>query len=287
MSHKLLKKGKVRDVYEYGDNMVIIVTTDRISAFDHILPNVVPDRGKILNKICLFWADKLDVYHHIISDDHNQLPDEFQTDEFKDRTMMCERAQMVPFECVVRGYLSGSAWKEYKEKGTVNDQKMPAGMKENHPFPKPIFTPATKAETGHDINVPFSYMAESIGVNLASELEQRSLEIYSEAAEYCWQKGMILADTKFEWGILKHINDELVLADEFLTPDSSRLWPLDSYRVGGYIPSFDKQFVRDWLETTGWDKNSPPPVMPEEIINNTRNKYLEAYEKLTGVKCNV
>ena len=277
-----VKRGKVRDIYEVGPTMLVIVTTDRISAFDHILPNGIPDKGKVLTQTSFFWADLLDVYYHVISTDPKHMPEAFQTPELAGRTMFVEKAEVIPFECVVRGFLCGSGWKDYQKTGEVCGIKLPKGLKENQQFPTPIFTPATKAETGHDENITFDYMANKIGKELASELEQRSIGLYMQAAEHAWNNGIIIADTKFEWGQLKHANDDLALIDEVLTPDSSRFWALDKYRLGASMPSFDKQGVRNWLEKSGWDKASPPPKLPPHVVRQTRARYLEGYKRLTG-----
>lgn len=279
------RRGKVRDIYELGETMLIIVTSDRISAFDYVFPNtVIPDKGKVLNKMSCFWADVLDCKYHLISTELNHLPEEFRKPDFADRTMLVERAEVIPFECVVRGYLAGSAWKEYKQTGMVCGIKLPPGLQENQQFPKPIFTPAIKNNVGHDENVSFDYMAQELGMEISAEMEAMSIELYQDAAQLAWNKGIIIADTKFEWGLLTHLQNTLVLVDEILTPDSSRFWPLNEYKVGGPISSFDKQYLRDWAEVSGWDKQSDPPPLPEEVIAKTREKYLEAYEKLTGSK---
>jgi phosphoribosylaminoimidazole-succinocarboxamide synthase len=277
------KRGKVRDTYAYGDTMLIIVTTDRISAFDWVFPNTtIRDKGKILQGISSYWADALNLRYHEINTDLNHLPEDFRKPEFEGRAMLVEKADVIPFECVVRGYLAGSAWKEYKQTGEVCGIKLPSGLKENQHLIKPLFTPATKAESGHDQNVTFDYMAGKIGLDLAAELESLSLDIYSEASQIAWNRGIIIADTKFEFGVLPHSSNVLILIDEVLTPDSSRFWPLEDYKLDGPINSFDKQFVRDFIEQSGWDKNSPPPALPEDVIMKTRDKYLEAYEKITG-----
>lgn len=274
-----LRRGKVRDVYELGENILIIVTTDRVSAFDWVFPNTIPDKGKILQKMSIFWANHMDgVYYHMITDNIQRLPASFQKPEFNERTMMVERTQVVPFECVVRGYLCGSAWKEYKETGEVTGIKMPSGLKENSPLPYPIFTPATKEESGHDINVSFEQMIKYTDMNTATELRENSIEIYLEAAQHAWERGIIIADTKFEWGL--HPSGELILIDEVLTADSSRYWPVEEYALDKSIPSFDKQFLRDWVSSTNWDKNSPPPVIPNDIIEKTREKYWDIYNRL-------
>lgn len=279
------KRGKVRDTYVYGDTMLIIVTTDRISAFDWVFPEItIPDKGRILQGISSYWADALNLRYHEISTDLNHLPEDFRKPEFEGRAMLVEKADVIPFECVVRGYLAGSGWKEYKQTGSVCGIELPRGLQENQHLVKPIFTPATKAEAGHDENVTFDYMASKIGLDLAAELESLSLDMYTDAAQLAWNQGIIIADTKFEFGILPHSSNIVVVIDEVLTPDSSRFWPVEDYKLGGAINSFDKQYVRDWIEQSGWDKNSPPPPLPEDVIEKTRGKYLEAYEKITGCK---
>jgi phosphoribosylaminoimidazole-succinocarboxamide synthase len=209
------------------------------------------------------------------------MPEAFQTPELAGRSMFVEKAKVIPFECVVRGYLCGSGWKDYQKTGEICGIKLPPGLKENQQFPTPIFTPATKAETGHDENVPFSKLVDALGLELSSELESKSVGLYMQAAEYAWNKGIIIADTKFEWGHA-HSSDDLTLIDEILTPDSSRFWSLDKYRLGATMPSFDKQGVRNWLEKSGWDKNSDPPALPAHVVRQTKLKYHEAYKKLTG-----
>ncbi len=277
-----VKRGKVRDIYTVGPTMLVIVATDRISAFDYVLPNGIPDKGKVLTQMSLFWANLLDVYYHIISTDPAHMPDAFKTPELEGRCMFVEKAHVIPFECVVRGYLCGSAWKEYQKTGEVCGIKMPKGLKENQQFPNPIFTPATKAETGHDENISFAVLADALGQELASELESRSIGLYMQAAEHAWNNGIIIADTKFEWGQLPHASNDLTLIDEILTPDSSRFWALDKYKLGSTMPSFDKQGVRNWLEKSGWDKNSEPPKLPAHVVRATREKYLEGYKRITG-----
>lgn len=275
------RRGKVRDVYDLGDRLVIIAT-DRISAFDWIMPTPIPDKGRILTALTLFWLDQLQVPNHLLSTDLPAMGPAFaaQAEVLEGRTMLVRKAEVVPIECVVRGYLAGSGWKEYRQTGRICGVELPAGLREADPLPEPIFTPATKAESGHDMNIPFEDMVAITGRETADELRGRSIDIYRRAAEYARGRGIILADTKFEWGRLS--SGALILIDEALTPDSSRFWPLDHYRPGGNPPSFDKQFLRDWLETTGWDKNSPPPELPEEIVTRTRAKYVEALERLTG-----
>jgi phosphoribosylaminoimidazole-succinocarboxamide synthase len=275
------RHGKVRDVYNLGDRLVI-VATDRISAFDWVLPTGIPDKGRVLTGMTLFWLNYLDVPNHFLSMDLRQMPDVFatQSDVLDGRTMLVRKAQVVPIECVVRGYLAGSGWKEYRQTGKVCGIALPPGLQESQQLPQPIFTPATKEESGHDINISWEEMVSVTGTVVAEELRQRSLDIYRRAAECAHGRGILIADTKFEWG--KVSNSELILIDEVLTPDSSRFWPRDQYQPGKAPPSFDKQFVRDWLETTGWDKNSPPPELPAEVVARTRAKYLEAYQQLTG-----
>ncbi len=277
-----VSRGKVRDIYDLGEQL-IIVATDRISAFDWVNPVGIPDKGKILTQISLYWFDKLHhiIKNHFISDDITKFPEDFQqhAEQFEGRSMLVHKCDMFPVEFVVRGYLAGSGWKEYKEKGTVCGHKLPAGLVEASKLEKPIFTPATKATDGHDINITPEQAAEILGVENAKKASEAAIQLYTEAREIAEQKGLILCDTKFEFGML---DGEIVLADEILTPDSSRYWPMEQYAPGKSQPSFDKQFVRDWLETTGWDKNSPPPPLPDEIVQKTQEKYREAYRKLTG-----
>jgi phosphoribosylaminoimidazole-succinocarboxamide synthase len=275
------RRGKVRDVYDLGDRLVI-VASDRLSAFDWVLPTGIPDKGRVLTSMTLFWLDLLKVPNHLLSTDLSALPAAFsdQADDLRGRTMLVRKAAVVPFECVVRGFLAGSGWKEYRQRGTVCGLPLPAGLRECERLPEPIFTPATKAETGHDENVSFERMAASVGAALASELRLQSLDIYRRASEHAEARGILLADTKFEWGQLA--DGSLLLIDEVLTPDSSRFWPRAEYSPGHNPPSFDKQFVRDWLEHSGWDKNSPPPPLPADVVERTRQNYLEAHERLTG-----
>ncbi len=279
---RLHNHGKVRDIYEINDEL-LIVATDRISAFDYILPNGIPLKGKILTRLSEFWFKHIGglTENHLITtsiEEIDKLKKE-DTDVLRDRSMLVKKVEVIPVECVVRGYLAGSGWKEYKENGTVCKIKLPANLKESEKLPEPIFTPATKATSGHDENISFEEVVKIIGKELADELKQKSIEIYKKASEYALSKGIIICDTKFEWGKYK---DKIILIDEVLTPDSSRFWPMENYSPGKSQPSFDKQFVRDYLESTEWDKNSPPPSLPEEIIQTTSKKYLEAYSKLTG-----
>lgn len=275
-----VRRGKVRDVYDLGDRL-LLVATDRISAFDWVMPNGIPDKGRILTQISAFWFELLGVPNHVVSQDLStlSLPSESDLEELAGRSMIVRKAQVVPIECVVRGYLDGSGWKEYQASGQVCGISLPPGLMQCSELPEPIFTPATKEESGHDINISLEIMVEIVGDDVAHALRRRSLDVYSRAREYARSRGILIADTKFEWGWHE---GNLILIDEVLTPDSSRFWPADKYQPGKAQPSYDKQFVRDWLETTGWDKNSPPPALPEEVIARTRTKYMEAYGKLTG-----
>jgi len=271
----------VRDVYDLGDRLVI-VATDRISAFDWVLPSGIPDKGRVLTALTLFWLEYLHVPNHFLSSDLVAMGPAFaaQADVLRGRSMLVRKTGVVPVECVVRGYLAGSGWKEYRSDGTVCGIPLPPGHRQSEQLPEPIFTPATKEESGHDENISFERMADITGSDVAATLRQRSLDVYRRAADYARSRGIIIADTKFEWGRLP--TGELILIDEVLTPDSSRFWPAGAYRPGSNPPSFDKQFVRDWLETTPWDKNSPPPPLPDDVVARTREKYLEAYQQLTG-----
>ena len=275
------RRGKVRDIYDFDDRLLFIAT-DRISAFDWILPTGIPDKGRILTQASLFWFDFLDVPHHFIGTDLSglDLPSETIREELAGRSLIVSKTTVFPVECVVRGYLAGSGWKEYQATQSVCGVKLPAGLKESDRLPEPIFTPATKAEEGHDLNIPFETMANIVGTSTAHRLRELSLGIYDQASRYALDRGIIIADTKFEFGALH--DGEIILIDEVLTPDSSRFWPKDLYEPGRSQPSFDKQFVRDWLESTDWDKNSPPPELPDEIVDRTRSKYLEALTSLTG-----
>ncbi len=281
---KIVNKGKVRDIYEIGDNL-LLVATDRISAFDVVLPEPIPTKGVCLTQLSKFWFDytKNMIPNQVISTEITDLPKELQKyrKELAYRSMLVKKTKVVPIECIVRGYISGSAWSSYKKDGTVCGMKLPSGMLESEKFPEPLFTPSTKAESGHDINISINKMKELVGSDIAQKLQEYSLKIYNTAAEYARKRGIIIADTKFEFGIL---NNELIWIDEALTPDSSRFWPADSYTPGKSQPSFDKQYVRDFLNTTGWDKNSTPPHLPDYVIKETQKKYQEAYEKITGKK---
>jgi phosphoribosylaminoimidazole-succinocarboxamide synthase len=275
-----VRRGKVRDVYDLGDRLVI-VATDRLSAFDWVLPTPIPGKGRILTALTLFWLDFLRVPNHLLSTDVKEMGEPFtdHADVLAGRTMLVRKTKVVPFECVVRGYLAGSGWKDYRKTGAVCGVALPAGLREAERLPEPIFTPATKAESGHDENVSFEVMRRDVGATLSAELRDKSLAVYGSASAHAAARGIILADTKFEWGTLP--DGTVLLIDEVLTPDSSRFWPADQYRVGTSPPSFDKQYVRDWLETTGWDKQSPPPPLPPEVVEKTAAKYREAFERLT------
>jgi phosphoribosylaminoimidazole-succinocarboxamide synthase len=275
------RRGKVRDIYDLGDRLIIIAT-DRISAFDWVLPTGIPDKGRVLTGMTRFWLEYLKIPNHLLTMDLREMPGPFaaRREELEGRTMLVRKTEVLPVECVVRGYLAGSGWKEYRREGAVCGLILKPGLQESQQLPEPIFSPATKEEHGHDINISFDRMRQITGPALAEEAKKRSLEVYRTAAEYARSRGIIIADTKFEWGKLS--DGKLILIDEVLTPDSSRFWPADQYRVGTNSPSFDKQFVRDWLETTAWDKNSPPPELPSDVVQRTRAKYIEAFERLTG-----
>jgi len=275
-----VRRGKVRDIFDLGDQL-LLVSTDRISAFDWVLPTGIPDKGRVLTQLSAFWFDMLKEPNHLITCDVEQmdLPEEVDRDELAGRSMLVRKTSVVPIECVVRGYLSGSGWKEYQQNGQVCGVPLPAGLKESDQLPEPIFTPATKEESGHDENISFERMVEIVGADVAEELKRRSLDIYRRGAEYALKRGIIIADTKFEFGQLE---DEIILIDEVLTPDSSRFWPADQYKPGGGQPSYDKQFVRDWLTASGWDKDSQPPALPADVVTRTRDKYIEAFEQITG-----
>jgi phosphoribosylaminoimidazole-succinocarboxamide synthase len=288
---KFLRSGKARDIYEVDDDRLLIVATDRISAFDCVLPNAIPHKGRALTQLSRFWFDRFSalVPNHMIAADLNEFPAELLSslsDESKamlaGRSMLVRRAEVIPFECVVRGYLAGSGWKDYLRTGAVCGHSLPEGLVESAELPRPIFTPATKAEEGHDINVSIEEMSGSLGEDLTGRLEEISLKIYAAAARYAESRGVIICDTKFEFGLIKGQSTLPILVDEALTPDSSRFWPRDSYAPGKPQPSFDKQFVRDYLETLDWDKRPPAPPLPTEITRITSEKYLEAFRLLTG-----
>jgi len=278
----LISRGKVRDVYDAGEHLVI-VATDRISAFDYILPTGIRDKGRVLTQLSIFWFDFLSdvVPTHFVTADVRRYPDPFPSyrTQLEGRSMLVKKAKMVDVECVARGYLSGSGWKEYRIDGKVCGIPLPHGLRESDKLPEPIFTPSTKAQTGHDENIPFAGVVDRVGVELASRLEHLTLLIYRRAAEYAEGRGIILADTKFEFGF---VGDDLVLADEVLTPDSSRFWPADQYKPGGPQPSYDKQYVRDYLESIHWDKQPPAPELPPDVAGRTSEKYRQAFRVLTG-----
>jgi phosphoribosylaminoimidazole-succinocarboxamide synthase len=285
---KLHASGKVRDVYTVGDKQLLFVATDRISAFDYILATGIPYKGQVLTQISLFWFEFLAdvVPNHLITADVGQFPATVRkyADQLRGRSMLVERAEMFPVECVVRGYISGSAWKEYKATGEVCGIKLPTGLRESDALPEPIFTPSTKATTGHDENISFDRMGEIVGAETASRLRDLTLNVYSKAAAYARQRGIIIADTKFEFG---RTAKGITLADEVLTPDSSRFWPADKYAPGRPQDSYDKQYVRDYLEQIRWNKQPPAPALPTDVAIRTSEKYLEAYLQLTGRKLDV
>ncbi|HHN74731.1 MAG TPA: phosphoribosylaminoimidazolesuccinocarboxamide synthase [Acidobacteria bacterium] len=279
---QLLSRGKVRDIYEL-ENRLLLIATDRISAFDVILPQPIPDKGKVLHQVSSFWFDwSADlVGNHLVAERIADFPPDLQewADQLAGRSALVQRAEMFPVECVARGYLSGSGWKDYRATGKVCGIPLPEGLRESEQLPEPIFTPATKAETGHDENISFDTMVEMVGGEAAEQLRSLTLELYRKAASLALDRGIIIADTKFEFG---RIDGKVVICDEMLTPDSSRFWPRDSYAPGKAQPSFDKQYVRDYLETLDWDKTPPGPDLPEDVIAGTRKRYLEILEILTG-----
>jgi phosphoribosylaminoimidazole-succinocarboxamide synthase len=279
-----VRRGKVRDVYDLGDTL-LLVATDRISAFDWVLPSGIPDKGRILTQLSRYWFGLLGEPNHLITCEVDQMPLPADVDRrpLAGRTMLVRKTRVVPIECVARGYLSGSGWKEYSRSGTVCGIRLPSGLRESDELAEPIFTPATKAESGHDENISFETMCEAVGHDLAEELRRRTLAVYRRGSQHARARGIIIADTKFEWGLAAGEGGSVILLiDEVLTPDSSRFWPADQYQPGRGQPSFDKQYVRDWLETSGWDKQSPPPALPDDVVRRTRAKYIEAFEKLTG-----
>lgn len=281
---KLIKRGKVRDVYQVDDDRLLIVATDRISAFDCIVPTPIEHKGKVLTALSQFWFTKLAhiVPNHLITTRIDEMPDAVQNhaDDLRSRSMLVRKTEVVPVECVVRGYLSGSGWKDYQKTGEVCGHKLPAGLRESEQLTEPIFTPATKAETGHDENISEARMAEIVGADVTASLREISLRLYEEAAEYARTRGIIIADTKFEFG--RDREGRTLLIDEILTPDSSRFWPAADYKVGRGQASFDKQYVRDYLETLNWNKQPPAPELPPDVSKATTARYLEAYGLLTG-----
>jgi phosphoribosylaminoimidazole-succinocarboxamide synthase len=278
---KLHGRGKVRDIYELQGDLLLIVATDRLSAFDVVLPTPIPDKGRVLTQISVFWFNYLNdiVKNHLIASKHFPTILEPFDSEIRGRAMLVRKTEPIPIECVVRGYISGSGWKEYQKSGSVCGIRLPAGLRESDRLPEPIFTPSTKATTGHDENISFDEVVSRIGGSLAEHLREVSLKLYRLAAEHASARGIIIADTKFEFGLL---NGELVWIDEALTPDSSRFWPTDQYSPGQAQPSFDKQYVRDYLERIGWNKQPPAPALPPEVVAGTQQKYREAYQLITG-----
>ena len=278
----LYAQGKVRDIYEAGPDALLLVATDRLSAFDVILPKPIPDKGRVLTAFSLFWFERTKdlVGNHLLTANRWEFPSPFGEETFlSGRATLVKRAEVVPIECVARGYLSGSGWREYRERGSVCGVELPVGLVESDPLPEPIFTPTTKAAEGHDLPVTLGETAELIGRGLAEKLKELTLAIYERIASVALERGVIVADTKFEFGFCE---GELILIDEVGTPDSSRFWPADAYAPGGAQPSFDKQFVRDWLDMSGWDHEPPPPELPAEVVARTALKYREAYERVTG-----
>ncbi|ANM28639.1 phosphoribosylaminoimidazole-succinocarboxamide synthase [Acidobacteria bacterium Mor1] len=277
-----ISRGKVRDIYDLGDSL-LIVTSDRLSAFDYVLPDAIPEKGKVLNQVAAFWFDRFTdmVPNHLIELDVDRFPEVLapHRETLAGRAVIARKLRMLPIECVARGYLSGSGWKEYQREGTVCGIELPAGLTESARLPEPIFTPATKADSGHDENISFERAVDLVGIEIAEKARDLTLALYSAGVDYAAEKGIIIADTKFEFGT---DGDALVLADEVLTPDSSRFWPADRYEPGKAQPSFDKQYVRDYLESISWDKQPPVPGLPAEIVAGTRDRYREIYRILTG-----
>ncbi len=286
--------GKVRDIYELGDSMLLMVTSDRISAFDVVMAEPIPDKGRVLTAMTAYWLDRFSALapNHLVSTELSDFEDALGGTKLVDasggelspayltgRAMLTKKAQMLPIECIVRGYLSGSGWKEYSKNGTLHGYKLPGGLQESDQLPEALFTPSTKAETGHDENISWEAAVELVGKDIAEAAREISLKAYTEAAAEAAERGIIIADTKFELGF---IDGELSICDEVLTPDSSRFWPADEYKVGATPPSFDKQPVRDWLESTGWDKTPPPPSLPTDVVVSTAERYRQAYEIVTG-----
>ena len=282
-SLKLLRRGKVRDIFDLDEHL-LLVASDRISAFDVVLPTTIPFKGKVLSSISSFWFDKTKevIKNHLITDDVEDYPCPLSVQEkdlLRGRSMLVKKGEMVEVECVVRGYLDGSGWRSYKATGDLFDIPLPAGLKQGDRLPEPVFTPTTKATTGHDENISFAEVKRTVGDDLAEYLRKKSMELYHTASSFVYEKGLILADTKFEFTV---VGDEVLLADEVFTPDSSRFWGRETYRPGGPQPSFDKQFIRDWLESQDWDKTPPAPPLPQEVVEKSVGKYLEVYKKVTG-----
>ena len=273
--------GKVRDIYDAGDGRLLMVTSDRLSAFDVVMAEPIPEKGRVLTAMSAFWFEQFAgvVGSHLISTSLGDCPPAAQRPEWEGRVMLCRRAEMLPIECIVRGYLTGSAWKEYRTSGTMHGQELPAGLLESSQLPEPVFTPSTKADTGHDENISFAAAVDLVGAEMAERARSVALELYSRGAAWAAERGIIIADTKFELGV---VDGELVLADEVLTPDSSRFWPADQWQPGNTPPSFDKQPVRDYLDGLDWDKQPPAPTLPAEVVSTTSARYIDAYERITG-----
>ena len=277
----LLASGKVRELYEVDERHLLLVTSDRISAFDVVMAEAIPDKGRVLTAMSAFWAGELaDVApSHLVSTDLGDLPEGARDERLAGRVMLCRRAEMLPLECIVRGYLTGSAWKEYRAEGTMHGTRLPEGLSESSQLPEPVFTPSTKATEGHDVNISFEEAVDLVGADAAERAREISIELYRRGAERAAEHGILIADTKFELGM---VDGEMVVADEVLTPDSSRFWPADRWELGSTPPSFDKQPLRDFLDTLDWDKRPPPPPLPDEVVDATRARYVEAYERVTG-----
>jgi phosphoribosylaminoimidazole-succinocarboxamide synthase len=273
--------GKVRDIYDAGDGRLLMVTSDRLSAFDVVMAEPIPDKGRVLTAMSSFWFETFDgvVGSHLISTSLDDLPEAARKPEWEGRVMLCKKAEMLPIECIVRGYITGSAWKEYSRNGTMHGETLPGGLLESSKLPEPVFTPSTKADEGHDENISFEAACALIGNELAERVRDVSIELYTRGSEWAAERGIIIADTKFELGM---VDGELVLADEVLTPDSSRFWPADRWEPGTTPPSFDKQPVRDYLDDLDWDKQPPPPPLPDHVVTATSSRYIEAYERITG-----
>jgi phosphoribosylaminoimidazole-succinocarboxamide synthase len=275
--------GKVRDIYALGDDQLLMVTSDRMSAFDVVMAEPIPHKGRVLTAMSAYWFEVLGdvIGSHLVSMDPADLPDGVAgpDDDLAGRIMLCRKAEMLPIECIVRGYITGSAWKEYQKAGTMHGQDLPSGLLESEQLPDPVFTPSTKAESGHDENISYEAAVDLVGEEIASQARRASLELYRRGAELARERGIIIADTKFELGL---VDGELVLCDEVLTPDSSRFWPEDEWKPGTTPPSFDKQPLRDYLETLDWDKTPPPPPLPDDVVAATQARYIEGYERITG-----
>ncbi len=282
MSPIPLYSGKVRDIYAVGDDRLLMVTSDRISAFDVVMGEPIPDKGRVLTAMTAFWSEQLAAVapSHLLSTDLADLPDDLREPGWEGRVMLCHKAEMLPIECIVRGYLTGSAWKEYRTSGTMHGTELPAGLLESAQLPEPVFTPSTKAEVGdHDENISFAAAVDLVGIEVADAARDVSLELYRRGAEWAAERGILIADTKFELGMVDGV---LTVCDEVLTPDSSRFWPADQWRPGATPPSFDKQPVRDHLDALDWDKAPPPPALPAEVVEATSGRYVEAYERISG-----